>query len=268
MSLIRDMKQHILGVERALENWNGLEDPIAQGILEDNQARTFLAGFSQLSSRWLFMRGSPESIRRTSPLLFTTCLLAGLHIDPRLHDSTTHHRLYQHFSHLIGRALLRTPLSIESVQSIFMASMWNLVPNKDIGYIDSWLSSGMAGMHGMLAMNFEKLLQPNETGIVSLRAREWLRTWNLICLCHLQFSIGTGRPPIISAQYRDQCQNILSLPGCDPHDRLVVEGVTLYSRVSEYLSSDVVQTDSLKWEQIEDWKAGCSDVYSKLQPYP
>lgn len=263
VSLIRDMKQHILGVERAWRGWDASEDPVAKGLIPEETTRLLLSGFSQLSRRWLFMRGSPDSIRQTSPLLFTTCLLAGLHINPEMHDSETHCKLYHHFTSLVGGAILCTPLTVETIQSIFMSSMWNLVPEKDTGYIDSWLSSGIAAMHGMLSINFEQLLRPPSDGSVDPKVCEAMRTWNLICLCHLQFSIGTGRPPVISPQYLNQCENVLSLPGYDPRDQLVAEGVALYSRVYRYLKSDLVQTDNLDWSEIEEWKRGCDEFYSK-----
>jgi len=124
--------------------------------------------------------------QRTSPLLFSTCVLAGLHIDPSLHGSEIHQALYKHASDLISRSILVSPLSLEAIQSMFIFSMWNLVPNKDSEHIDSWFLSGMAAMHGMLAINFEELMQVKMDGSVDPRSREALRSWNLICLCHLQ----------------------------------------------------------------------------------
>jgi len=82
--------------------------------------------------------------------------------------------------------MLVTPLSVETIQAILIFSMWNLVPNKDTEHIDTWLLSGMAAMHGMLAINFEQLVQTPKNGRVDTRAREVIRTWNLICLVHLQ----------------------------------------------------------------------------------
>lgn len=261
MSLIRDMKQHILGVERAWGGWDASDDVVSKGIITEETTRVLLSGFSQLSKRWLFMRSVPEAIRQDSPLLFTTCLLAGLHIEPKLHGSEIHRRLYQHYTDLVGKAILCTPLTMETIQSIFIASMWNLVPDKDTGYTDSWLLSGFAAMHFMLSVNFEQILQPKKDDRVDPKAREALRTWNLICLCHLQFSIGTGRPSIISSRYLDQCGNILTLRQLDPRDQLVAAGITLYSHVSQLLNSDSVQTDSLEWDEIEEWKRSCDEFY-------
>lgn len=82
--------------------------------------------------------------------------------------------------------MIVSPLSLEAIQSMLIFSMWNLVPNKDTEHLDTWLLSGIAGMHGMLAINFEKLVQTRTDDLVDPRLRETLRSWNLICLCHLQ----------------------------------------------------------------------------------
>ena len=66
-------------------------------------------------------------------------------------------------------------------------SMWNLAPSNDTEYLDPWILSGVAGMQGMLAINFEQLLKPQTDGLVDPRSRETFRSWNLICLCHLQY---------------------------------------------------------------------------------
>jgi hypothetical protein len=132
------------------------------------------------------MKSNPSALRQSSSLLFASCVLAGLQIDPSLHGSQLHHDLYQHVSGLLGRSMLASPLSLESIQSMLIFSMWNLVPNNDTEHLDPWLLSGVAGMQGMLAINFEQLLKPRTDGLVDPKSRETLRSWNLICLCHLQ----------------------------------------------------------------------------------
>ena len=148
MSLIRDMKQHILGPELEFLSSDQSEDIVAKGLITEEMTRTLLAGFTQLSRRWLFMRSNPMSIRHISPLLFASCVLAGLHINPSLHGTNVHQALYRHVSGLISKSMLVTPLPLETIQAMLIFSMWNLVPNKDTEHIDTWLLSGMAAMHG------------------------------------------------------------------------------------------------------------------------
>lgn len=132
------------------------------------------------------MGPSPTEIRRASPLLFASCTLAGLHINRNLHGSTTHQALYNHISALLSKSMLISPLSLETIQSMLILSMWNLVPNKDTEQIDGWLLSGMAAMHGMLTLNFEQLVKSQKEMRIDPKSQEALRSWNLLCLCHLQ----------------------------------------------------------------------------------
>lgn len=201
MSLIRDMKHYILGPEKECHP-DPSDDIVSKGIISEELTLTLLAGylnlsvknsvthkyirFSQLSRRWLFMRHKPIAIRQTSPLLFASCTLAGLHIIRSLHGSELHQALYKHISELLSKSMLISPLSLETIQSLLVLSMWNLVPNKDTEHVNGWLLSGMAAMHGMLTLNFEQLGRSQKDADIDLKSREALRSWNLICLCHLQ----------------------------------------------------------------------------------
>lgn len=120
----------------------------------------------------------PWTIRRSSPLLFATCLLTGLCTIHSLCNSQLHVDLFTHVEELTSKALLRTPLPLESVQAFLMLSVWDLTPSKFYRYIDSWLMSGMGIMHGMLCVDFHK--SANE------RHKNMMKTWNLLHLTHLQ----------------------------------------------------------------------------------
>lgn len=72
--------------------------------------------------------------------------------------------------------------------------MWNPVPDNHKEHLDPWLLSGVAGMQGMLAINFEQLLNARADGLVDPRSMETFRTWNLICLCHLQYGMYFSGP--------------------------------------------------------------------------
>ena len=133
------------------------------------------------------MRSKPSSLQQAPSLLRASCVLAGLQIDSSLHGSQLHHDLYQHVRGLLSRIMLASPLSLEAIQSMLIFSMWNLVPNSDTEHLDPWLLSGVAGMQGMLAINFEHLMKAQTDGLVDLKSRETFRSWNLICLCHLQY---------------------------------------------------------------------------------
>ena len=126
------------------------------------------------------------NLRTRSPLLFGTCVLAGLHITPSLHGSSTHQTLYQHVHRLLGQSYLTSGASLDTTQAMLIFSMWDLRPTRDHDHGNSWFLSGTAAMQVMITTSFGQLLQthsPQEQA----RARELTRTWNLICLCQLQY---------------------------------------------------------------------------------
>lgn len=120
-------------------------------------------------------------LRPRSPLLFATCLLLGLYTIPTLCNSRLHIALYIHVEQLATKALLRTPLPVETVQAFLLLSVWHLVPTEKERYIDSWLMSGMAIMHCTLSID---LISENKTDVETRRMLS--RTWNALCLAHLQ----------------------------------------------------------------------------------
>lgn len=142
--------------------------------------------FVKISSRWLFMGTDSEVLRSRSPLLFGACVLAGLHVNSTLHGSQTHHALYRHVQGLLGQSHLVSQCSLDTVQAMLISSMWDLRPMRDYDHGNSWLLSGTAAMQLMLTTPFDDLLS-TAGNLEKPRAREIMRTWNLICLCQLQY---------------------------------------------------------------------------------
>lgn len=66
---------------------------------------------------------------------------------------------------------------------------------------------------------------------------------------------------MLSRQYLKQCKNILSLPSYNSRDQLVAAGVELYDSLCNLVNSDTVQTDSLVWDEIDDWKNRCGQFF-------
>lgn len=71
---------------------------------------------------------------------------------------------------------------------MLICSMWDLRPTRDHDHGNSWLLSGTAAMQVMITTSFGQLGQTSSIQ-EQARAREILRTWNLICLCQLQYVI-------------------------------------------------------------------------------
>lgn len=133
------------------------------------------------------MSTDPVQLRTKSPLLFGTCILAGLHITPSLYGSSTHQALYRHIHGLLGQAHLSSTASLDTIQSMLIFSMWDLRPTLGPDHGTSWLLSGTAAMRVIMTTSFGQLPKTSDADRSErARAQEIMRTWNLICLCQLQ----------------------------------------------------------------------------------
>jgi hypothetical protein len=72
------------------------------------------------------------------------------------------------------------------VLALLLISTWNVTPQKFGNYIDTWLLSGMAIMHGMLSFDSDVIYMEEDTPEQELATRH-LRTWNRLCLAHLRW---------------------------------------------------------------------------------
>lgn len=132
-------------------------------------------------------------LRRKSPLLFGTCILAGIHITPSLHRSETHHKLYNHVHGKLTQSQLTSSELLDTIQALLVLSMWDLRPTQDHDHSNSGLPSGIAAMQVIRTTRFESLVQTDQL-MEKPKSRELLRTWNLVCLCHIKFVIPLIAP--------------------------------------------------------------------------
>ncbi|KAJ6189230.1 hypothetical protein N7519_004138 [Penicillium mononematosum] len=262
MNVIQEIRQNITSYEQPSSSDDSTEDIITNGIVSEELAVTLLEGFSKLSNRWLFMSTDPVQLRTKSPLLFGTCILAGLHITPSLHGSPTHQALYRHIHGLLGQAHLSSTTSLDTIQSMLIFSMWDLRPTLGPDHSTSWLLSGTAAMRVIMTTPFGQLPKTSDAdGRERAHAQEIMRTWNLICLCQLQFSVGSGRPPIIPSQYFDECIRVLDFPSYNARDELVLAGVRLYRLLWEMISSNEIQKGSAVWPEIDNLRNAQENIY-------
>ncbi|KAJ5972379.1 uncharacterized protein N7479_002297 [Penicillium vulpinum] len=262
MNLIQEIRHNITLHEQPATSDDSAEDIIINGIVSEELAVMLLRGFSKLSNRWLFMTTDPIQLRTKSPLLFGTCILAGLHITPSLYGSPTHQALYRHIHGLLGQAHLSPATSLDTIQSMLIFSMWDLRPTLGPDHSTSWLLSGTAAMRVIMTTPFGQLPKTSDAdGRERTQAQEIMRTWNLICLCQLQFSVGSGRPPIISSQYFDECIKVLDFPSYNARDELVLAGVRLYRLLWEIINSNVIQKGSVVWPEIDDLQKSQENIY-------
>ncbi|CAG7946099.1 unnamed protein product [Penicillium nalgiovense] len=208
------------------------------------------------------MSTDPVQLRTKSPLLFGTCILAGLHITPSLHGSSTHQALYRHIHGLLGQTHLSSTPSLDTIQSMLIFSVWDLRPTLGPHRSISWLLSGTAAMQVIMTTPFAQLLKTSDAdGCERAHAQEIIRTWNLICLRGLQSSVGSGRPPIIPSQYFDECIRVLDFPSYNARNELVLSGVRLYRLLWEIISSNKIQRGSTVWPEVDNLRKTQESIY-------
>jgi hypothetical protein len=123
-----------------------------------------------------------------NPLVASTILLAGLQTMPSLYGSKLHLTLYHHAQRLLNNTLLQTPLPLDIHLSFMLFARWNLVPQiSGDTYIDSWLLSGVALMHGMLAFKGDdEPLSEDDEPVTHDPPYRIDRIWRMLYLTHLQ----------------------------------------------------------------------------------
>lgn len=235
--MIRNRFSALSGQARLARN---SKDIVELGLLSERQALTLQELFFQRVGPWIGVSNwnaisEARDVRRISPLLFAAICLQGGRLDASFCNSSQHDQLYEHVRSLTGRELLISPLPIESVCALLILAIWSTSPKEKAEYIDSWLMSGYAVQQAKLSINFSQLLKNLNEGKADHLDQRKLRLWNMICLCHLQFAVGTGRPSVIAAEYLDHCPAILNTIEATIYDGISVATVQLFAIVQDLL---------------------------------
>lgn len=227
------------------------------GLLSERQALTLQELFFQRVGPWIGVSNwsaisEARDVRRISPLLFAAICLQGGRLDASFCNSTQHDQLYEHVRSLTGRELLISPLPIESVCALLILAIWSTSPKEKAEFIDSWLMSGYAVQQAKLSINFTSLLKNlNERRANHIDQRK-LRLWNIICLCHLQFAVGTGRPSVIALEYLEHCPAILNTIEATIYDGITVATLTLFAIVQDLLKHNS-PTEEHSRKALKSW---------------
>jgi hypothetical protein len=216
----------------------------------------------------------PVQLERDSPLLFSTaCLLAAKHV-PRVQKDTVE-SMYMLVRRLVSTVVFRAPpLDYPSLQALTSLSLFTPTIQSAMP-IDSWLVSGMAMSHAVLAFDlnaadFTMLDNSDE------RLKQ-LRIWNALCLTNVQyatrsfvyvlayadetrFSIGNGRPSAVQPRFVDRCSSILTVPNLQSNDIKLLAEVLLYTNTESLLASP----SKISFQDFEDFSvAELSSVKSR-----
>ncbi|KAH8900738.1 hypothetical protein GQ53DRAFT_835658 [Thozetella sp. PMI_491] len=193
ISVVRDLETIITGNGLGVPPEKPIPDCLSQGLITENLCHTLFDSLRSLPLKRYGLDIDPWEIRTKSPVLFAAFLLLGLLTIPALWDSKLHVDLYTHARHLAEKVLLCSPLSLDTLRALLLFAIWDLVPHEKERYIDSWLMSGMGLVHGMLTIDTTSSDDSNNPA-----RQASIDVWNALCLTHMQFVVGTGRPPVFS----------------------------------------------------------------------
>lgn len=254
VNLIRNRFSALSGLARLARN---SKDVVELGFLSERQALTLQELFFQRVGPWIGVStwnaiSEARDVRRISPLLFAAICLQGGRLDPTFCNSAQHDQLYEHVRTLTGRELLISPLPLESVCALLILAMWSTSPKEKAEYIDSWLMSGYAVQQAKLSINFTSLLKNLNEGKADHIDQRRLRLWNIICLCHLQFAVGTGRPSVIAPEYLEHCPALLNTIEATIYDGISVATLQLFAIVQDLLKHNSLTEDHSR-RHLKSW---------------
>ncbi|RDW91911.1 hypothetical protein BP5796_01305 [Coleophoma crateriformis] len=112
---------------------------------------------------------------------------------------------------------------------------------------------GHAVQQAMLTINFTNLRAKIKKGTSDVVDRHTLRTWNHICLSHLYFAVGTGRPSLIAESYLDQCPSILNAFEPTIQDQTVLAEIHFYSAILKLLTTALPLQADGKCKELDAW---------------
>ncbi|KAG9244746.1 hypothetical protein BJ878DRAFT_459683 [Calycina marina] len=195
---------------------------------------------------------NPDSM---SSLLIASCCFQGVRLS-QFRNTPIHIQLYEHIRRELAQLSLISPLPMDYLQCLAIMTLWNMAPispSMKPEFIDSWLLSGHCVQQAMLAINFTEILSSVKYGKTNGRNQIGLRLWNNICLAHLCFATGTGRPSVIADAYLDQCSSVLNFFDATIQDGIVVAEIHFHSTLLKVLKASRPMPTSGNPKELTQW---------------
>ncbi|KAG9525840.1 hypothetical protein KCV07_g1004, partial [Aureobasidium melanogenum] len=232
VEILQDLQSELYAQSRqpAAEETNRL-DVVSVGLLPFETAVQLLRTSIDRYSKWIpladvveFVNNVSRDFSRSSPLLMNVLCLLATRYHPEV-PSQTVQNTYKHVKHLVADAVIETPPVASSVvQALTLLCLFSPAVQTDKP-LDSWHLSASTANHAVVAFGPSNVKQP---GVVEERTIEQLRVWSGLCLTHLQYSIGSGRPLSISVRLMDGCRRLLEQPTIMPFDTPLIAELQFY----------------------------------------
>jgi hypothetical protein len=167
--------------------------------------------------------------------------------------------IYKHVKRLVSDAVIDTPPVAGSiVQALTLLCLFSPTVQTDKP-LDSWHLSASTANHAVVAFGLGNVKQQNAA---EQRNVEQLRVWSELCLTHLQYSIGSGRPLSIPIRLMDGCRRLLEQPTTMPFDTPLVAELQFYICLHTALQNPTVTPESA----FASWDSGWSRFLTSSGP--
>ncbi|CAD0107291.1 unnamed protein product [Aureobasidium uvarum] len=248
VEILQDLQSELYAQsgQSASDDVNGL-DVVSLGILPLGTAVQLLRTSIDRYSKWIpvadivkFVSNVSRSLSRSSPLLMSVLCLLATRYHPEI-SSQTVQDMYKHVKRLVADAVVATPPVASSViQALTLLCLFSPAVQTDKP-LDSWHLSASTANHAVVAFGPSNVKQP---GVTEERTIEQLRVWSGLCLTHLQYSIGNGRPLGISIRLMDGCRRLLEQPTIMPFDTPLIAELQFYICLHTALQNPTATADS------------------------
>ncbi|KAG9648703.1 hypothetical protein KCU64_g9707, partial [Aureobasidium melanogenum] len=206
-------------------------DVVSVGLLSFETAVQLLRTSIDRYSKWIpladvvkFVSNVSRDFSWSSPLLMNVLCLLATRYHPEV-SSQTVQELYKYIKRLVADAVIETPPVASSVvQALTLLCLFSPAVQTDKP-LDSWHLSASTANHAVVAFGPSNVEQP---GAVEEHTIEQLRVWSGLCLTHLQYSIGSGRPLSISVRLMDGYRRLLEQPTIMPSDTPLIAELQFY----------------------------------------
>jgi hypothetical protein len=186
------------------------------------------------------------------PFIAAVFVLLAMGFDENYSYIEEQAELYWIVRRLLAMALTTSPITDHDAEAILYCSLYNIARKPAQPLLDSWMISSDGLKQMMLCTSFQKIEDRIKAKVYEQDDLFHLRIWTLLCVCHLQYSIGSGRPHLIPNDYLDICEYIIEYPQSNLEDNVNYALVRLTKQVHRMFYTRDLTLNLIKYEQIED----------------
>ncbi|OBW65690.1 MAG: Protein disulfide-isomerase tigA [Aureobasidium pullulans] len=231
VEILQDLQSELYGQVATPSEQTSRLDVVSVDILSNDTAIELLRTSIDRYSKWIplaevvkFVSNVSQRFVRNSPLLMNVLCLLATRYHPEIASQTVSD-IYKHVKRMVADAVIDTPPVTSSViQAFTLLCLFSPAVQTDKP-LDSWHLSAITANHAVIAFGPSNVQQP---GAAEERTIEQLRVWGSLCLTHLQYSIGSGRPLTIAIRLMDGCRRLLEQPTIMPFDTPLIAELQFY----------------------------------------